>query len=172
MVLGSKGVGITSEELADKRRDGAVEHHGGGDSAGGGDGEARGVQLVLGVGARLVVVGSCAKLPQESLKPRRTFERQRPARALKQEADGAGAGMAEELAVKPLDSARETIVSVAGGDGEARGVQLVLGVGARLVVVVTCVKVCKESRVSSVEHLNASFPHVPLSKKPMAPTQE
>jgi hypothetical protein len=29
MVLGSKGVGIMSEELADKRRDGAVEHHGG-----------------------------------------------------------------------------------------------------------------------------------------------
>jgi hypothetical protein len=41
----------------------------------GGEGEARGVQLVLGVGVSLVVVGvSCAKqLPQESLRPRRTL---------------------------------------------------------------------------------------------------
>jgi hypothetical protein len=49
------------------------------------------VQLVLGVGARLVVVGSCVKFLQESLKLRRTFERQLPALALKQEADGAAA---------------------------------------------------------------------------------
>jgi hypothetical protein len=74
------------------------------------------------------------------LKLPRTIELQLPALALKQEADGAGAGMTEELAVKPLDGARETIVVVGGGDGKAPGVQLVLGVGARLVVVGSCVK--------------------------------
>jgi hypothetical protein len=46
--------------------------------------------------------------------------------------------MIEELADKPLDSARETIASVAGGGDEPRGVQLVLGVGALLVI--SCVK--------------------------------
>jgi hypothetical protein len=61
----------------------------------GDSGEARGVQLVLGVGARLVVVGSCVKFLQGSLELRRTFELQRPALALKQEADGADAGMSE-----------------------------------------------------------------------------
>jgi hypothetical protein len=98
------------------------------------------VQLVLGVGARLVVVGSCVKFLQESLKPRRTVELQLPALALKQDADGTDAGMSEELALKRANGARETIVVVGGGGGEARGVQLVLGVGARLVVVGSCVK--------------------------------
>jgi hypothetical protein len=88
MVLGSKGVGIMSEELADKRRDGARETIA---SVAGGDGKARGVQLVLGVGARLVVVVTCVKVGKESLELSRTFERQLPALALKQEADGAAA---------------------------------------------------------------------------------
>jgi hypothetical protein len=62
MALGSKGVGIMSEELADKQRYGAVEHHGGGGACGGGR-EARDVPLVLGVGASLVlVVVSCVKV--------------------------------------------------------------------------------------------------------------
>jgi hypothetical protein len=48
--------------------------------------------------------------------------------------------MGEGLAVKPLDSVREFLSAVAGsGGGGARGVQLVLGVSARLVVV-SCAK--------------------------------
>ena len=57
------------------------------------------------------------------MKPRGTFELQLPALALTQEADGAGAGMSQELAVKRLDGAREIIAVVGGGGGEALGVQ-------------------------------------------------
>jgi hypothetical protein len=142
MVLGAIGMSGMGEELAGKRANGARELL---VSVAGDGGEGPGVQLVLGVGARLVVVGSCAKLLQESLKLPRAIELQLPALALKQEADGADAGMSEELAVKRLDRARETIVVVGGGDGEALGVQLVLGVGARLVVVGSCAKFLQES---------------------------
>ena len=62
------------------------------------------------------------------------------AHALKQEADGAGAGMSEDLAGKRLDSARELHGggSAGGGDLEARAVELVLELAA-LILVVSCV---------------------------------
>jgi hypothetical protein len=89
----------------------------------GGDGKARGVQSVLGVGARLVVVGSCVKACKESFELRRTFERQVPALSLKQEADGAGARTSEDLADKRANGAVEHHGggSAGGGDLEARG---------------------------------------------------
>jgi hypothetical protein len=52
-----------SEDLAGKRLDSARELHGGG-SAGGGDLEARAVELVLELAALLVA--SCAKVRQKS----------------------------------------------------------------------------------------------------------
>ena len=58
---------------------------------------------------------------------------------------------------------------------EVRGVPLVLGVGASpVVVIVSCANQVAAGKLeaSCVEHLNASFPHLPLPKKPTAPVQE
>jgi hypothetical protein len=101
----------------------------------------------------------------------REIQLERVAHALKQEADGTGARTSEELAVKPLSGAREILGVVAGsGGGEARGVQLALGVGESLVVA-SFAKVLQESR----EHVGACErqrpAHVPLRKKPTAPAQ-
>jgi hypothetical protein len=53
----------------------------------------------------------------------------------------------EELAAERLNDVREHFGVVAvGGDSKSPGVQLVLGVGASLLVVVSCVKVRQEIR--------------------------
>jgi hypothetical protein len=110
-----------SEDLALKDLDGVLEL--GGVVAVGGGSKLLAVQLVLELAA-LLVAGFFHFL-KEAIELRTAGERQCPTtRALAQEADGTAAGISEELAVKPLDSARELIVA-GRGDGEARGVQLV-----------------------------------------------
>jgi hypothetical protein len=133
------------------------------------------VELLLGLAALLTAGSGFAHFLKKVSELRTALVLQgelqllRVARALKQEADGTGAGMGEGLAVKPLDSARALTSAVAGsGGGGARGVQLVLGASSSS----SAAPSCRRKVLSSGEIVNASAPYVPLSKKAMALAQE